>query len=295
MKYKVDDTRNYYDQNAHNYSNSYNLSGENYPANYYRLEVVKIIIEKFKIRCKVLDAGCGAGELLSYLCMNEFDATGCDLSEGMLGVAKETVFKASGKKIPFFQTNLNDLSMFKDNSFDHVFCLGVLPYIPESEEAICYRELSRILKPGGFLIGAHENELFDMFTFNRYTMRFFERNIYPVLEKNNTDLSLNECKNMLKELIPNYEKPINKNPSKSARDIIFLKPENPLVLPEKLKEFGFTHQERHFYHFHALPPLIRNGNDQLIELSKTLEIESSQCWQGLFMASTFIEVSKKIN
>jgi ubiquinone/menaquinone biosynthesis C-methylase UbiE len=295
MKYEVQNTKNYYDTNAHNYSSSYDLSGDNYPANYYRLEVVKKIISKYKLSGKVLDAGCGTGELLSHLCMNGFDATGCDLSSGMLREAKNLVHKTSGKEIPFFETNLNDLSMFEDNSFDHVFSLGVLPYIPEEEEAICYQEISRVLKPEGFFISAHENELFDTFTFNRYTMRFFERNIYPVLEKNNSSPSLNECKDMLKDLIPNHEKPVNKNPDKSARDIIFLKPENPLVLPEKLKEFEFAHQERHFYHFHALPPLIRNGSQQLMELSKTLEVESSEDWQGLFMASTFIEVSKKNN
>jgi len=276
MDYNKQHTIEYYNNHARTYDND----GE-YPANKFRLELVSEILDKLP-KGKILDAGCGTGKFLEIATKKGFDCTGCDFSKGMLEKAKDIL-----PEIPFINTSIDDLSMFKDETFDHVFCLGVLPYIPEGQEEKVYREIRRVIKKGGYFISAHQNELFDIFTFNKYTLRFYERNIFPLL-----NINIEKARTKLASLITNSDKPINKNSENSARDIVFTKPENPILYPSKLAKYGFEHKEFLYYNFHCLPPLIRNADKKLIEISKEMEIKLSKDWRGMFMASTFISVAQ---
>lgn len=293
MEYDMMKTREYFDQTADTYDESvYCEAGPNYPANFYRLEMAKMIIGQHISSGRILDAGCGTGKLLTYLAMNGYDCAGCDFSANMLKKARHELASISGKEIPLIQTALDDLSMFADRSFDHVFCLGVFPYISEDRENRCYHELHRVIRPGGYFITAHTNEIFDTFTFNKYTIRFFERNLWPLLQEVNAGLNLEKAKTQLRSLIVNPDEPVTKEPDKSARDLVFMKSENPLLYPEKIGRFGFANREVRYYHFHALPPLLRNGDQELLDASKKMEIRFSSKWQGMFMASTFLSIAQ---
>lgn len=292
MQYNKNNTIEYYDSHATTYDND-----GDYPANKTRLELVSSILEQLP-KGKLLDAGCGTGQFLKIAHESGHKCIGCDFSSGMLKEAKKTL---AGIRVPVIQTSLDDLSMFKDEAFDHVFCLGVLPYIPEEKEEKVYRELRRVIKPGGYFVTAHQNELFDMFTFNKYTLRFFDRNIFPLI----FDISSNGddegegwfrvlFKKRLASLLTNPDEPINTDGNNSARDIVFTKPENPITYPNKLREYGFANKEFLYYNFHCLPPSIRNENKELIEISKRMEVRYSRDWQGMFMASTFISVAQAV-
>lgn len=280
MNYKKENTIEYYNTHAVNYDND----GE-YPANKFRLELVTGILKQLP-KGKILDAGCGTGQFLKVAHDAGFKCIGCDFSKGMLSEARKTLAKTY---IPLIRASLDNLSMFKDGVFDHVFCLGVLPYIPEEEEEKVYRELRRVIKKDGCFVTAHQNELFDMFTFNKYTIRFYERNILPLV-----GIDFERAKIELASLITNPDKPVNKDGENSARDIIFTKPENPITYPDKLIKHGFINKEFMYYNFHCLPPLIRNEDKELIEISKQMEIVYAKKWQGMFMASTFISVAQAI-
>ena len=178
---------------------------------------------------RVLDAGCGTGKLLAHLVERGRECAGCDLSAGMLDQARRRVGEMGSEDVPLVQTSLDDLSMFPDASFDHVFCLGVFPYIPEAVEPKCYRELRRVVKPGGHFVTAHENEVFDAFTFNKYTLRFFERNVLPLLGDAAGTADADELTRRLASLVTHPDQPVNTDAQRSGRDIIFTKPENPLT------------------------------------------------------------------
>ena len=270
MKYDVEKVSNHYN----------NLSGT-FEVSPYRFELLKKISGKLP-KGKVLDAGCGEGHLLDHLSRNGFECIGCDVSPKMLQKAR----KRLAGRAQLVETPLNDLKMLDSESFDHIFSIGVFHHISEEEEAVCYRELGRVLKPGGYFITSHQNELFDMFTFNKYTLRFFERNIYPLLAET-TDIKLEDAKNKIASLITNPDKPVNADPKKSIRDILFSKPENPFSYPEKLAKYGFVNKEILYCHFHALPPLCGN-----VAAGK-LEIKFANKWQGMFIGAHFVSVACK--
>ena len=108
----------------------------------------------------VLDAGCGTGQNSIWLREKGFNVTGADFSEFALEQAR----RAHG--IDFRLADLTDLP-FADESFDAIFCIGVLMHVPQIERAL--QELVRVLRPGGWLVIAETNAVApETFAFRAY-------------------------------------------------------------------------------------------------------------------------------
>jgi len=98
---------------------------------------------------KILDAGCGSGELAAKLIDRGYDAHGLDIAEPMIHFAR-TRFGSHR-----FQVGDIENIPFPDNTFDAVVCLGVVEYLDSDDQAL--REISRILKPAGIALLATPN------------------------------------------------------------------------------------------------------------------------------------------
>ena len=109
---------------------------------------------------RVLDAGCGNGNLLLRALKNEMCKTtteggalqviGMDFSGNMLGRA---ALRAGGDdRTGFLQGSVTSLP-FRDLSFDRVVSSGVLTCLPNSQAAArALQEYYRVLKPEGVLV-----------------------------------------------------------------------------------------------------------------------------------------------
>jgi SAM-dependent methyltransferase len=102
---------------------------------------------------RVLDAGCGNGNLLLKALNNERAANrtrfiGMDFSRNMLSRA---ACRADGRA-GFLQGSVTGLP-FRDQSFDWLASSGVLTCLPTCQEATeALREFNRVLNPGGVLV-----------------------------------------------------------------------------------------------------------------------------------------------
>jgi ubiquinone/menaquinone biosynthesis C-methylase UbiE len=105
----------------------------------------RLIQKYFKHGGKILDAGCGFGEWVSYLNGKHFVATGLDYSETLinrLSIAYPATEWIAGKieEIPA-----------ADSTFDGVISWGVIEHNEAGPET-ALSEIFRILKPGGYAI-----------------------------------------------------------------------------------------------------------------------------------------------
>lgn len=94
---------------------------------------------------RVLDAGCGTGRYFETLLRQQAELIGVDFSAGMLRVAH--------RKHPSAALVQADLQMdwpFHDAGFDTVVCALVGEHLGELDHV--FREMRRVLKPGGRLI-----------------------------------------------------------------------------------------------------------------------------------------------
>ncbi|OFZ78967.1 MAG: hypothetical protein A2583_06000 [Bdellovibrionales bacterium RIFOXYD1_FULL_53_11] len=96
---------------------------------------------------RFLDAGCGEGGLVRFLCVSSgAKGTGVDSSEAALALARAQ--KASCA-CEFIGADLCALP-FKDGEFDKIACFNVIEHIVDQQKAM--RELLRVLKPGGVAV-----------------------------------------------------------------------------------------------------------------------------------------------
>ena len=94
------------------------------------------------------DVGCGTGRLAPYLAARGLSPRGIDLSPGMIRVARR-----DQPGFDFGVADLRDLP-FADASLAGVVCWYSLMYLAPSERPAAFRELARVVKPGGYLVTA---------------------------------------------------------------------------------------------------------------------------------------------
>ena len=107
-------------------------------------------------KSRVLEVGCGSGHDSVKIAKKGFQVIGCDISEGLIGVAKR---KAKENKVEkntrFFVASTNRLP-FRGNSIDAALIVASLHHL--ENPVVALKEINRCLKPGGILvIGSEPN------------------------------------------------------------------------------------------------------------------------------------------
>jgi SAM-dependent methyltransferase len=96
---------------------------------------------------KVLDAGCGPGNLVPEFAGRYRRVCALDASPRMVDVARSN---AAGLRNVSYQVGDIESLPFEDETFDVVCSAGVIEYLPRFERAL--EEMRRVLRPGGLLI-----------------------------------------------------------------------------------------------------------------------------------------------
>lgn len=94
---------------------------------------------------RLLDVGCGVGEVSAGLAARGAMVTGVDASERMCELAAERLPDA-----PFLWHDLAEGLPFPADLYDGVLALGCVEYVPDVEFACA--ELVRVVRPGGVVL-----------------------------------------------------------------------------------------------------------------------------------------------
>ncbi|MCX6740193.1 MAG: class I SAM-dependent methyltransferase [Candidatus Parcubacteria bacterium] len=130
---------------------------------------------------KVLDAGCGTGNICSLLDLKTKGTvffTGIDASESMINKARA---KNLGQNFSWQIADLNQQLPFTNKSFDRVFCCHVLYNLAKPEFSLA--EFHRILKPGGILVVATPQTNNPMAVLPEHFRQIFRQKDWPCLKK----------------------------------------------------------------------------------------------------------------
>jgi D-aspartate ligase len=105
----------------------------------------------------VLEVGCGAGLTSLTLAQNGFEVDATDSVDAMIERARERAVAAGVSER--LRTSIADVHAlrFEDEAFDLALAMGVIPWLHSPATAL--GELSRVLKPGGYLIVNADNRL----------------------------------------------------------------------------------------------------------------------------------------
>ena len=134
---------------------------------------------------RVLDLGCGRGEILLHCQRRGATVVGIDYSQAALGITKGLLLDGNGhsKRATLIEGNARKLC-FADNSFDVVFMLDIVEHLYPWELENALKEVRRVLKPGGrAVIHTAPNRTFVDYGFRYYT-RFWHILINRLAGKN---------------------------------------------------------------------------------------------------------------
>jgi SAM-dependent methyltransferase len=96
---------------------------------------------------KIIDLGCGEGTNTGRIATMGARATGVDLSQRMIELAKES--HRGDHRLDFRVASYTDLSCFRAGSFDAA--ISTLAFMDGNDVDRAMQEAHRIVKPGGFL------------------------------------------------------------------------------------------------------------------------------------------------
>jgi SAM-dependent methyltransferase len=140
-----DHVKEFFNRKAGSWTRKYALSG---PLT-HRLELFEERLRQSVLPpARVMELGCGTGNLAARLSELGYDVTGCDIAEAMLMAARQS-FPASRARWQLLSAGSTRLP-FETATFDAVIASSVLEYIENPEQSL--GECLRVLNPSGVLI-----------------------------------------------------------------------------------------------------------------------------------------------
>ena len=109
----------------------------------------RLLDEQVPPGARVLEVGCGTGQLSNFLSITNRTVFGADLCLNSLRLGRDFARRHSLKRVQFLQMNLFRPA-FVDKSFDLVVSNGVLHHT--SDPFLAYKTIAQLVKPGGFLL-----------------------------------------------------------------------------------------------------------------------------------------------
>lgn len=272
---------------AGSYHADYYASAQAYPP--VHQDIVRGVLAQRGAKT-VLDAGCGPASMLRGLAGIGLDLYGFDLTPEMVAESRRVMAGHGLAPSRLWEGSVADPGAFAppDRSvsrYDAAICIGVLPHVPESLEAQVIANLHAAVRPGGTVLLEARNQLFALFTLNRYSYDLFARTLIRADELGEASAPvLDELKRHFRTDLP----PVRGGKAgEPGYDEVLSRTHNPLEMRARFVAAGFEDVSVLFYHYHCLPPLFERQFPDLFR-QRSVAMEDPNDWRGTFMASAFI-------
>jgi 2-polyprenyl-3-methyl-5-hydroxy-6-metoxy-1,4-benzoquinol methylase len=115
-----------------------------------RSELARLLDEAIPFDARVLDIGCGTGQMTIFLASSgERQVIGADLTRASLALAAGAARRFGVERAAFVETDVRRPAL-ADAAFDVVLSLGVLHHTPDPRRA--FAAAARLVRPGGIIV-----------------------------------------------------------------------------------------------------------------------------------------------
>jgi SAM-dependent methyltransferase len=110
---------------------------------------VRLLDEAIAGDARVVEVGCGTGQMCLYLARADRVVVGLDLSRAALRLGAEAARRFGVGGVRFVESDLRDPGV-RDGAFDVVYSSGVLHHTPDPRAS--FARLARLVRPGGAIV-----------------------------------------------------------------------------------------------------------------------------------------------
>jgi SAM-dependent methyltransferase len=114
-----------------------------------RSPLARLLDEAIPDDARVLDLGCGTGQMTIFLANGKRRVVGADLTRASLALAAGAARRFGVERTLFVETDLRRPGL-AEGRFDVVLSLGVLHHTPDPRSA--FASLARLARPGGVIV-----------------------------------------------------------------------------------------------------------------------------------------------
>ena len=114
-----------------------------------RSEFARLLDHAIPSNARILDLGCGTGQMSLYLARGRRVVIGADLTRTSLELAAEAAQRFELSRVLFVETDLHCPGL-REGSFDVVYSSGVLHHTRDPRES--FARVAQLARPGGWII-----------------------------------------------------------------------------------------------------------------------------------------------
>ena len=286
----------HYDGSASTYADQYNeekiWTNEEYPANFFRLKLVRRILTDAGVT-SLYEHGVGDATPLVTIAGDGIRVAGNDVSPEMVKFARANMTEhgldpESINLLDVQSHDAIDTECKRAGSFEAVMALGVIPHVEDDRWFV--DSMDKFLEPGGRLLLQFRNSMFSMFTFNRLTKEFVMDELLPDVPESIREIVSADLDQRLAVDKP----PKRTRPTGDGYDEILSKFHNPFELSEIVKSFGYKELQFHWYNYHPAYPMLAGSIDPKVYRQAQMDLEGDTSWRGMFLCSAgLIEAVKE--
>jgi len=288
----------------------YSTWSESYYADYYQsphayppvhTKIVRDQLAAAKVHT-LLDAGCGPASMLRDLQGLDIERYGFDLTPEMVSEAQAVLAAQGVPAEHIWRGSVLEPSAFAPpgakREFDATICFGVLPHIPRECDEKVLANLAGSVREGGLVMVEARNQLFALFTLNRYSHDFFLESLVGLnaLRAQAKEEELPALEQGLRTLGERFRLDLpavrKGKAGEPGYDEVLSRTHNPFELRAAAERAGLRDVTLLFYHYHCLPPMLEALVPALFRRA-SLALENPTDWKGHFMASAFILAGRR--
>ena len=285
----------HYDGSAASYADQYDpekiWTNEEYPANFFRLELVKRLLAGAG-STSVYEVGCGEATPLIRLAQTGLRVAGSDLSPQMVALAHQYLADAGMDPSLVTLIDAQDAGAMRAEqqrrgTFDAVIAMGVIPHV--KDDAAFVSTMDGFCRPGGQLLLQFRNSMFNMFTFNRLTKEFILDELLVSVPESIKSVVAADLDARLAVDKP----PLRTRPTGDGYDEILSRMHNPFELADVVRAQGYSDIRFHWYNYHPAYPMLAGQIDPKAYRQAQVDLEGDTSWRGMLMCSAgLIEATK---